>query len=84
MKKILCWGVFITFFVSSYAQVEHYDTKSKLKYCMSIEEMERKSEIGQHFISTLPPQEPILTIAEFHPMQAVLVRYPLGIPVELI
>ncbi len=37
-----------------------------------------------HTIQSAPPPTPIRNIAEFEPMEGVLIRYPLGIPTTLI
>jgi len=48
------------------------------------EEMNRLDEIGGRVNPTDPPPVPVRSIAEFEPMEGVLVRYPLGIPVGLV
>lgn len=62
---------------------EHYE-HSKLTHQMTPEEMLRRDEIGRGFVATDPPVGPVLNIAEFQPMQGVMIRYPLGIPVSLV
>ena len=56
----------------------------KYKHMLSADEENRKNEIGKSFIETTPPKSLVRNIAEFEPMSAVLVRYPFGIPLELI
>jgi len=51
---------------------------------MTPEELLRKHLIGRDFTATDPPTGEVRMVAEFEEMQAVLVRYPFGIPVELI
>lgn len=65
---------------SIYERYEH----SKLTHQMTPEEMLRRDEIGRGFVATDPPVGPVLNIAEFQPMQGVMIRYPLGIPVSLV
>jgi agmatine deiminase len=55
----------------------------KLHY-LSEEEMYEPVLTGINFTETPPPQGPVRMVAEFEPMQAVLIRYPLGIPYQLI
>lgn len=51
---------------------------------MTPEEEQRKDEIGRDFYPTDPPIEPVRNIAEFEPMEGVLIRYPFGIPYDII
>lgn len=55
-----------------------------LKYYMDENELKLKHLIGKDFVPTDPPTGIIREIAEFESMQAVLVRYPFGIPIALI
>ena len=55
----------------------------KLHY-LSQEEMDTPFDAKRNFYETDPPEGAIRNVAEFDQMQAVLVRYPFGIPVELI
>ncbi len=48
------------------------------------EEINRLDDIGGRVNPTDPPPVPARSIAEFEPMEGVLVRYPLGIPVGLV
>ncbi len=48
------------------------------------EEKTRLDEIGKDFTPTDPPAGNIRSIAEFEPQEGVLVRYPLGLPYDLI
>ena len=56
----------------------------KYKHMLNNEEESRKDQIGKSFIATDPPAQFVRNIAEFEPMSGVLVRYPFGIPLELI
>jgi agmatine/peptidylarginine deiminase len=51
---------------------------------MTPEEEERKGEIGIDFRGTAPPAAPVRMAAEFEPVTGVLIRWPLGIPYDLI
>lgn len=48
------------------------------------EEMLRLDEIGKGFIRTSPPPSPMRNCAEWEPMDGVIIRWPLGISIELI
>ncbi len=51
---------------------------------MTPDEISRKDEIGRDFFPTEPPPGPVRNIAEFEPMEGVLIRYPFGIPYDII
>jgi len=55
----------------------------KLHY-LSEEEMNTPLTKSRSFYPTDPPEGEIRNVAEFDPMQGVLIRYPFGIPMELI
>jgi agmatine deiminase len=55
-----------------------------LTHEMTPEEMLIRDQIGRDFNPTDPPEAPVRMVAEFEEMQAVLVRYPFGIPIALI
>jgi agmatine/peptidylarginine deiminase len=48
------------------------------------EEKGRLDEIGRDFFITDPPEGNVRAIAEYEPMESVLIRYPLGIPLDLV
>jgi len=56
---------------------------SRLHY-LSEEEMNQPVNTRLDFTPTDPPEGFIRNVAEFDPMQAVMVRYPFGIPISLI
>lgn len=55
----------------------------KLHY-LSEEEMHLSVRTNVNFVETPPPTGTVRMVAEFEPMQAVLIRYPFGIPYSLI
>lgn len=55
----------------------------KLHY-ISEEEMHQQFDFKRDFYETDPPLQPVRNVAEFEQMQAVLVRYPFGIPINLV
>lgn len=57
---------------------------NSLPHWMTPDEENRKDEIGREFYPTDPPTGPVRNIAEFEPMEGVLIRYPLGIPYGII
>jgi agmatine deiminase len=85
LGKMLPIAVFImgSFLVPVHAQ-ETNPLPKKLTHWLTVEEMTRLDEIGKSFVETDPPIAPVRNVAEFDYMQGVLVRYPFGIPMELI
>lgn len=73
--------VFSLITLSSYGQEKKPDWR-KLHY-LSEEEMYMPVE-NRSFYETDPPVAPVRNVAEFDQMQAVLVRYPFGIPISLV
>ncbi|MBU2652368.1 MAG: agmatine deiminase family protein [Bacteroidetes bacterium] len=57
---------------------------TSLTHHMTPEEELIKDQIDRDFYPTLPPAGPVRMVAEFEHMQAVLIRYPFGIPMSLI
>jgi agmatine deiminase len=55
-----------------------------LPQAMTDAEELRRHEIGQGFVATPPPSGPVRNVSEFERSEAVLVRYPLGIPLALV
>lgn len=55
-----------------------------LGHYLSLEEYLQSQDYSRAFYPTDPPEGPVHNIAEFEPMQAVLIRYPFGIPYNLI
>ena len=67
--------------VSSFAQEKKPDWKRW--HYLSEEEMHNTTR-GVNFVETNPPAGEPRFVAEFEPMQGVLIRYPLGIPESLV
>lgn len=67
--------------VSSFAQEKKPDWKRW--HYLSEEEMHNTTR-GVNFVQTDPPTGTPRFVAEFEPMQGVLIRYPLGIPESLV
>ncbi len=51
---------------------------------MTLEEEQKKDEIGRDFYPTDPPIGQVRNIAEFEQMEGVLIRYPFGISYDII
>lgn len=89
MKKYLVFFIVLTGLLSaatgSFAQQkpENKPDWRKLHY-LSEEEMYEPVLTGINFTETPPPPGPVRMVAEFEPMQGVLIRNPLGIPYNLI
>ena len=60
------------------------DPNHGLKHWLTPEEALRMKGAGKDFVETNPPTGIVRNIAEFGPMESVLVRYPFGIPISLI
>ena len=80
--KILTISVFTLLFgTTMFGQVK--PDYRKLHY-LSEEEMLTPFDPSRDFTPTDPPEGDIRNVAEFNQMQGVLVRYPFGVPIELI
>ncbi len=69
---------------SAFAQDEPWYDRDPIPQAMTAEEELRRHEIGLGFRSTAPPEGAVRNIAEFERNEAVLIRYPLGIPLALV
>jgi len=80
--KILTISVFTLLFgTTMFGQIK--PDYRKLHY-LSEEEMLTPFDPSRDFTPTDPPEGDIRNVAEFNQMQGVLVRYPFGVPIELI
>jgi len=66
------------------SQNPKWDDPNSLPKWMTPEEEARKHEIGKDFVKTPPPTAPVRSIAEFERQKGVLIRWPLGIPFNLV
>ena len=82
-KSVLLALTLITLLsIRVYGQEKEFDY---LKYHFATEdEVDRMNEVGRDFYPTDPPAAPVRNVAEFERMQSVLIRYPFGIPVDII
>jgi len=60
------------------------NSETSLPHYFTAEELLIRDSIGRDFYETEPPAAPVRNIAEFEPMQGVLIRYPWGISYEII
>ncbi len=77
---------FISFFFISenHAQYPEWNDANSLPQWMTPEEELRRHEIGKDFRTSAPPESPVRSIAEYERLKGALIRWPLGIPVELV
>ena len=59
-------------------------SQTELPIGLTEDERLRLHEIYSMGRNTDPPSHPIRNISEFEPMSGVLIRYPFGIPIDLI
>ncbi|MCX6246539.1 MAG: agmatine deiminase family protein [Bacteroidetes bacterium] len=84
MKKFyLTYVIFILFIFHASAQ-DKKPEPWQYGHWLSAEEALQKYQGPITFQETPPPTGPVRNVAEFDRMQGVLVRYPFGIPIELI
>ncbi|MEM1042156.1 MAG: agmatine deiminase family protein [Bacteroidota bacterium] len=82
--RLLAALLFIATLGSAQAQDTPWYESDPLPQTMTPEEELRRDEIGLGFARSAPPPGPVRNIAEFERSEAVLVRYPLGIPLNLV
>ncbi len=82
MKKAILFLLFAFSACSLSAQQPHIDGFLPIE--LTAEEKLRLHEIDRMREATEPPAQPARNIAEYEPMSAALVRFPLGIPVSLV
>ncbi len=73
----------VTVATASAQDAPWYD-RNPLPQTMTAEEVLRRDEIGLSFARSAPPPGPVRNLSEFERSEAVLVRYPLGIPLGLV
>src|SRR5450830_1685159 len=82
-KFYLLISIFFLFVIHSSAQEKKLEPW-QYGHWLSAEEMLQKYQAGKSFQETPPPIGPVRNVAEFDKMQGVLVRYPFGIPLDLV
>ncbi|HNS16368.1 MAG TPA: agmatine deiminase family protein [Bacteroidales bacterium] len=71
-------------FTPAYSQQDKEIPVWQKMHYLSEEEMLIRSWDNRSFTPTDPAEGPVFNVAEFAPMQGVLIRYPLGIPYSLV
>ena len=82
MKKVLSIFTLLLLMAATIQAQEKKPDWMRWHY-LSEEEMHDKSR-GMNFVETDPPTGEPRFVAEFEPMQGVMIRYPLGIPTSLV
>ncbi|TRZ74807.1 MAG: T9SS C-terminal target domain-containing protein [Bacteroidetes bacterium] len=82
-KFYLLFSIFCLLVIQASAQEKKLEPW-QYGHWLSAEEMLQKYQAGKSFQETPPPIGPVRNVAEFDRMQGVLVRYPFGIPIELV
>ncbi len=82
IKRITLSLVSLLLFISLSAQ--QTDPNNGLKHWMTPEEAAKSDQIGRGFVETDPPAGIIRNVEEFGPTESVLIRYPFGLPINLI
>ena len=82
MKKVLSIFTLLLLMAATMQAQEKKPDWMRWHY-LSEEEMHDKSR-GMNFVETDPPTGEPRFVAEFEPMQGVMIRYPLGIPTSLV
>ena len=76
--------IFLVIIVSTSSKGQETNDIWREMHYLSEEEMNIPVNTSRNFYVTDPPVGPVRNVAEFDKMQAVLIRYPFGIPVSLI
>ena len=84
MKKINLFLFALLLSSISFAQAVEDTIKKYPTHELSEGELQRVHENAKNFVSSVPPTGEIINIAEFMPMQGVVIAYPLGFPVNLV
>ena len=80
--KILVIFIFLLF--ASGKAVQSVENEQSLPIGLTEEEKLRLHEIGRDHVVTLAPAGEIRNPAEWEPSEGVIIRYPLGLPVDLV
>jgi len=83
-KALLSIALFSMYCPGMYAQQNGKYPAQPLTHQMGAEEALRAGEIGRNFVETEPPTGIITSLGEFERAKGALLRYPFGIPLNLI
>ena len=84
MKKILLSVIAIAFCFGMNLQAQEQNTPDWKRWHYLSEEEMKTPVRAENFTETPPPTGTPRFVAEFEPMQGVMIRYPLGIPTSLV
>ena len=84
MKKILLSLVAFALVLSIKVNAQEQTTPDWKRWHYLSEEEMRTPVRSENFVETDPPTGTPRFVAEFEPMQGVMIRYPLGIPTSLV
>ena len=82
-RKFLLVAAIIWSFTNIFAQELSQEALKKGRW-LSQEEYDNRKDVSKFFEITDAPEGPVNPVAEFEPMQGVLIAYPFGIPMDLI
>ncbi|MEE4256936.1 MAG: agmatine deiminase family protein, partial [Bacteroidales bacterium] len=82
MKKNFLLALSLLFMINLHLGAQDIPKWKKMHY-LSEEEMYLPHDNSKNFVPTDPPAHPVRMVAEYEPMQSVLVRYPFGLPTSL-
>ena len=83
MKRFVTIFTLVALMAVAAVQAQEKTPDWKRWHYLSEEEMYNTSR-GMNFVETDPPAGEPRFVAEFAPMQGVMIRYPLGIPTSLV
>lgn len=84
MKRLYLVIVTVSLFAVNYLPAQDKKPDWRKLHYLSEEEMYKEFDNTLNFYETDPPTPPVRNVAEFDPMQAVLIRSPFGIPMTLV
>lgn len=84
MKKIIATIIALCTLGCVLAQSEFYDIHPKFSHIPTVEEQKLLPNWYKNTKFSTPPTAPVTALAEFQPMDGVMIAYPLGIPVNLV
>ncbi|MCD4796721.1 MAG: agmatine deiminase family protein [Candidatus Cloacimonetes bacterium] len=89
MKKVIITALFLISSIMLFADNMESENNwlkdnPSLGHWLSYEESQLQVDLSRDFYPTDPPPTPVRNIAEFEPMEGVLIRYPFGINYNLI
>lgn len=84
MKNLFTLIILISLLIPAAAFAQQTDPNNGLKHVMTAEEAANSYKIALNFVETDPPEGAIRNVEEFGNNEGVIIRYPFGIPMNLI